>query len=54
MAAAQAAKPVRGDAVSAAARFGAFRKAALPIKSDGPPTTDFTSDASSVTEKDSR
>ncbi|MFJ2192659.1 sensor histidine kinase [Kitasatospora sp. NPDC087861] len=57
------AKPVRADAASAAARFGAFRKAALSAPGDRPaavaPTTtdtdtDPTPDASPVTEKDSR
>ncbi|MFI9364185.1 sensor histidine kinase [Kitasatospora sp. NPDC053057] len=52
-AAAPAAKPVRTDAVSAAARFGAFRRAALSAKGDEPQTTDVTSDASPATEKDS-
>ncbi|RKT10847.1 histidine kinase/DNA gyrase B/HSP90-like ATPase [Streptomyces sp. 1114.5] len=59
-AAAPAAKPVRSDAVSAAARFGAFRRAAArPPEAEqhaaGAPTTDTdtTPDASPVTEKDS-
>ncbi|MGW6913603.1 ATP-binding protein [Kitasatospora sp. NPDC054939] len=51
------AKPVRGDAVSAAARFGAFRRAALQAQSGGAPTTrpadDTLTDASPVSEKDS-
>ncbi|MFE6052421.1 sensor histidine kinase [Kitasatospora sp. NPDC056446] len=57
----RAAKPVRADAASAAARFGAFRRAAArPVegeqRSTGTPTTDTdtdtTPDASPVTEKD--
>ncbi|MER7769792.1 ATP-binding protein [Kitasatospora sp. NPDC096140] len=55
----RAAKPVRTDAASAAARFGAFRRAAArPVEgeqhSTGTPTTDTdtTPDASPVTEKD--
>ncbi|MFJ7249873.1 sensor histidine kinase [Kitasatospora sp. NPDC098652] len=57
-AAAPAAKPVRTDAVRAAARFGAFRRAAQPaLPAPGTaPTADSetTPDASPVTEKDSR
>ncbi|MFF2079583.1 sensor histidine kinase [Kitasatospora sp. NPDC058162] len=56
-AAAPAAKPVRTDAAGAAARFGAFRRAAQPaLPAPGAaPTTDpeTTPDASPVTEKDS-
>ncbi|MER7581284.1 ATP-binding protein [Kitasatospora sp. NPDC097691] len=55
----RAAKPVRTDAASAAARFGAFRRAAArPVEgeqhSTSTPTTDTdtTPDASPVTEKD--
>ncbi|MEV7774068.1 ATP-binding protein [Kitasatospora sp. NPDC086791] len=55
----RAAKPVRTDAVSAAARFGAFRRAAArPVEgeqgSTATPTTapDTTPDASPATEKD--
>ncbi|MFJ9951972.1 sensor histidine kinase [Kitasatospora sp. NPDC091207] len=60
---APAAKPGRGDAASAAARFGAFRRAAQQAGSGSAPatgpitdptdTTDTTPDASPVTEKDS-
>ncbi|MFH9354644.1 sensor histidine kinase [Kitasatospora sp. NPDC017646] len=56
-AAAPATKPVRTDAARAAARFGAFRRAAQPAlpASGATPTadTDTTPDASPVTEKDS-
>ncbi|MFD8752183.1 sensor histidine kinase [Kitasatospora sp. NPDC059577] len=55
----RAAKPVRTDTVSAAARFGAFRRAAARPAEDeqhstGTPTTapDTTPDASPATEKD--
>ncbi|MFE3878347.1 sensor histidine kinase [Kitasatospora sp. NPDC059146] len=57
--AAPAAKPVRTDAVRAAARFGAFRRAAqpaLPAPGAAPTAdtdTETTPDASPVTEKDS-
>ncbi|WP_445156347.1 sensor histidine kinase [Kitasatospora aureofaciens] len=55
--AAPAAKPVRTDASTAAARFGAFRRAAqqTATSAETPPTTDTdtTPDASPVTEKDS-
>ncbi|WP_405361489.1 ATP-binding protein [Kitasatospora sp. NBC_00085] len=51
--AAPAARPARGDAASAAARFGAFRRASQQARSGGEPTTDTTPDASPVTEKDS-
>ncbi|MFD8704615.1 sensor histidine kinase [Kitasatospora sp. NPDC059648] len=55
-AAAPVAKPVRTDAARAAARFGAFRRAAqsaLPASGPTPTAdTDTTPDASPVTEKD--
>ncbi|WBP86744.1 sensor histidine kinase [Kitasatospora cathayae] len=57
-AAAPTAKPVRTDAARAAARFGAFRRAAqpaLPASTGAAPSTDTdtTPDASPVTDKDS-
>ncbi|MGW2374768.1 sensor histidine kinase [Kitasatospora sp. NPDC001683] len=57
-AAAPTAKPVRTDAARAAARFGAFRRAAqpaLPASTGAAPSTDTdtTPDASTVTDKDS-
>ncbi|MFD0278550.1 sensor histidine kinase [Kitasatospora sp. NPDC127111] len=48
--AAPAAKPARADAATAAARLGAFRRAAQQAKSGDAPTTDTTPDASPVTE----
>ncbi|MGA5821426.1 sensor histidine kinase [Kitasatospora sp. NPDC094028] len=52
---APAGKPVRTGPAGAAARFGAFRKAALPVAPAVAPATDpdTTPDASPVTEKDS-
>ncbi|WP_052707444.1 sensor histidine kinase [Streptomyces rubellomurinus] len=54
-AATPAVKPVRTGPAGAAARFGAFRKAALPAAPAVAPTADpdTTPDASPVTEKDS-